>query len=66
MDHTKKFIPFYTSKNIVKIQHTVQPHWGKVWPFLFKLPNDTEILILGKHPREMKACVHSRLTLTMS
>lgn len=45
----------------MKTQHTVQPHWEKVWPFLFKLSNDTEILILGMHPREMKACVHIRL-----
>lgn len=35
-----------------------------VWQFLLKLLYDTKILILGIHPREMKAYVHIRLTLS--
>lgn len=62
----KRSLYLSTHPKTVKIQNTVQPHREKEWPFLFKLPNDTEILILGMHPSEMKAWVHIRLMLTMS
>lgn len=38
----------------------------KIWKFLSKLPYDTEILILGIHPREMKAYAHIRLMLRIT
>ena len=34
--------------------------------FLSKLPYDTEILILGIHPREMKAYAYIRLMLRIT
>lgn len=60
---TKIVHSFLHIQSIVKIQDTVQPHWKKVLQFLLKLPYDTEILILGIHPREMKGYVHIRLML---
>lgn len=38
----------------------------KIRKFLSKLPYDTEILILGIHPREMKAYAHIRLMLRIT